>query len=55
MLFLSLGFIVLVELSVACNIHIGKNESGRCVSNVITIYALVFSIFRLTVGQIGSF
>ena len=45
MLFLSLGVIVSVELSVACNIHIGENERGRCVSDVSTVHALFFFNF----------
>ena len=41
----SLSVIVSVELSVACNIHIGENKRDS------TIRALVFfSIFRRTVG-----
>ena len=53
MLLFSLGVDVSVGLSVACNIHIGENERGRCVSDVSTVYALVFfSIFRQKVSQI---
>ena len=46
MLLFSLSAIVSVELSLACNIQIGENERGRCLSDFSTIYALLFSIFQ---------
>ena len=46
MLIFSLSAIVSVELSLACNIQIGENERGRCLSDFSTIYALLFSIFQ---------
>ena len=56
MLSFSLGIVVSVALSVACNIHIGEKERGSCVSDVSTVHALVFfSIFRWTVGRIRKF
>ena len=46
MLFFSLGVVVSVELSVACNMHIGENEMrGRCVSDVSSVHPNFFSIF----------
>ena len=39
------GVAVLVELSVPCNIHIGKNERGRFVSDVSPVHALVLFQF----------
>ena len=53
MLFLSLGVIVSVELSVACNTHIGENERGRCVSDISNVNALVF-FFKFS-GESGSY
>ena len=52
MLHFSLSAIVLVELSLACNIQIGENERGRCLSDFSTIHALLFSIFRRMVCRI---
>ena len=43
MLLFGLSVVVSVALSVACNIHIGGKERGRCVSDVSTVLALVFS------------
>ena len=45
MLLLSPNIVVSVELSVACNIQIGENEKGRCVSDFSTIHALLFFNF----------
>ena len=47
MLLFNLGVVVSIELSVACNIHIGENERGD--SDVSTVHALFFSMFRPTV------
>ena len=45
MLLFSLGVVVSIELSVACNIHIGENKRVRCVSDVSTVHALVYFNF----------
>ena len=52
MLLFSPNIVVSVELSVACNIQIGENEKGRCVSDFSTIHALLFLIFRRMVCRI---
>ena len=44
-LLFSLGVVVSVELSVACNIHIRENERGRCFSDVNTVYTIFFFNF----------
>ena len=55
MLLFSPNIVVSVELSVACNIQIGENEKGRCVSDFSTIHALLFLIFRRMVCRIRKF
>ena len=45
MLLFSLGVVISVELSLACNIHIGDNERGKCISDVSTVYVKVIFIF----------
>ena len=42
MLLFSLGVVVSVELSVVCDIHIGKDERSMCISDGRTEQALVF-------------
>ena len=41
MLLSSLGVVVSVALSIACNFYIGKKERGRCVSVDRTVHAIV--------------
>ena len=54
MLLFSLGVVVLLELSVACNIHIRESEKGqvrfRCQQ-----HTCFNSFFRRTVGQVRKF
>ena len=45
MFLFSFHVVVSVALSVACNFHIGEKKRSRCVSDVSTVYALVFYNF----------